>query len=679
MTQKPLKKPSLLFSLALLAAASVLLVVPAHGIYSFYSQKKQIEADMHRKAQESLASLAENAAPFIEAYAVREYQKLVQTEIALRDYAAILVEDANMAGVLSQPHYVSGMVRTAEGHYIAYDPSDPAHEELLSSSYINEHRELLHADGVHLGNLSIYMTDAEVRAKQQQVFADSLQNSLLLAIILMGMLILFSRRRILLPLSRLSAALEHRDADGIPVATLPVFRYRELSALTDTMNNMLDMIRRSRTELVKERSRLSDVIEGTHVGTWEWNVQTGEVQFDEYWAEILGYRLEELYPISIETWMQLAHPDDLEESDRQLKRHFASEVPYYRCEARMRHKAGHWVWVLDRGKVTRRTDDGQPLMMYGTHQDITEQKENELRLRLAASVFEHVNDGIMITDTKGLIQDVNQAFVRLTGYTEQEVVGKNASLLKSGCHDQVFYEAMWQALLNKGYWSGEIWNRRKNGEIYPELLRISRIQGVGGVDINYVALMTDISHQKAYQRQLEQLAHFDALTGLPNRVILADRLHNAMAQASRRGELLAVAFLDLDGFKAVNDQHGHDTGDQLLVTMAERMGQTLRESDTLVRLGGDEFVVLLPALTESEDCLPVIRRLLSAVSEPCEISGHRVQVSASVGVAFYPQNGGVDAEQLLRQADQAMYKAKLAGKNRYHVSDEAPGPLQNRA
>jgi diguanylate cyclase (GGDEF)-like protein/PAS domain S-box-containing protein len=648
-----------------------MLVVPAHGVYTFFTQKEQIIADMNEQARSSLISLSENVVPFMQAYAVNDYQNLVQTEMVQRGYAAILIEDSYMAEVLGRPEYITGMIRSSDGHIVPYDASQPDHHQQLSTDRIHKHSELLQSGGVTIGKLSIFMTDTVVREKQKEVFYDSLSNSLLLAVILMALLIVFSKRRILDPLGRFSEALQQRDADGIPITALPHFKYRELSMLTDTVNSMLDMIRSSREEIKRERSRLHDVIEGTHVGTWEWNIQSGATEFNSRWAEIIGYTLEELSPTSIETWASFVHPDDLKESEKQLQRHFTGESPYYQCEARMKHKAGHWVWVLDRGKVSKRTEDGKPLMMYGTHQDITEQKENELRLHLAASVYEHVSDGIMITDIRGTILDVNAAFCRLTGYEAEAIIGENTRVLRSGHHDESFYQAMWHDIVGQGYWSGEIWNKRKNDEVFPAQLKVNAIRDSDGQVRSFVALMSDISHFKEHERQLEQLAHFDALTGLPNRLVLADRLQKEMAQARRRSEVLAVAFLDLDGFKAVNDQFGHDVGDQLLIIMSERMGQVLRESDTLVRIGGDEFVVLLPDVGDCDSCVPVIKRLLSVASSPIDIKGSRVQVSASIGVTFYPQEEDVDSEQLLRQADQMMYDAKQGGKNRYKLADAA--------
>ncbi len=312
--------------------------------------------------------------------------------------------------------------------------------------------------------------------------------------------------------------------------------------------------------------------------------------------------------------------------------------------------------------------NGQPVQLAITR-DISERKQSQAKLLLAASVFDHAGEGIIITDAAGTIVDVNGAFTHITGYLREDAIGQNPRMLNSGRQDAAFYEAMWRSLTEQGHWSGEVWNRRKNGELYAELIAISAVRDGQGSTQHYVALFSDISGIKAHQSQLEHIAHFDALTNLPNRVLLADRLQQAMAQAQRRRQQLAVVYLDLDGFKAVNDHHGHQTGDQMLITLAQRMKEVLREGDTLARMGGDEFVAVLIDLQDTSTCVPLLGRLLAAAAEPVQTSELSMQVSASLGVTLYPQAHDIDADQLLRQADQAMYQAKLAGKNRYHLFD----------
>ena len=265
--------------------------------------------------------------------------------------------------------------------------------------------------------------------------------------------------------------------------------------------------------------------------------------------------------------------------------------------------------------------------------------------------------------------DVNATFTDITGYTRDEILGLKPSFLHSGRHESDFYATLWHQLIDKGHWYGEIWNRRKNGDIFIELLTISAVLDGRGKTRHYVGLFSDITLQKEHEKQLEYIAHYDALTRMPNRVLLADRMQQAMAQALRRKKLLAVVYIDLDGFKLINDLRGHQAGDHLLMTVAERMKQVLREGDTLARLGGDEFVVLLADLNDESSSGALLDRLLAAAAQPVQMGSLVLQVTASMGVTFFPQTQEMEADQLLRQADQAMYQAKIGGKRRFHFFD----------
>ena len=306
----------------------------------------------------------------------------------------------------------------------------------------------------------------------------------------------------------------------------------------------------------------------------------------------------------------------------------------------------------------------------GTGRDITDRILSEEKLKLAANVFRHAGESIAITDAAGLMLDVNDTFINTTGFSRKEVIGKNPRILQSNRQPPEFYTNMWKALLKKGHWHGEIWNRRKNGEVYAEMKTISAVRNEYGVTTHYVSLGNDITPIKEHQEQLEHIAHYDILTNLPNRSLLSDRLSQAMLQCNRNKKSLAVVFLDLDGFKAVNDSHGHGVGDDLLIALSHRMKEALREGDSLARIGGDEFVAVLADLDKIEDCELVLERLLLATSDPIEVSDMILNVSASIGVTLYPQDN-VDADQLLRHADQAMYAAKESGKNCYHLFDTA--------
>ncbi|WP_082680120.1 putative bifunctional diguanylate cyclase/phosphodiesterase [Paucibacter sp. KCTC 42545] len=313
--------------------------------------------------------------------------------------------------------------------------------------------------------------------------------------------------------------------------------------------------------------------------------------------------------------------------------------------------------------------EGGESLMHLAVMDIDARKQAEQANSLAAKVFTHAREGIMITAPDGSILAVNEAFCRITGYSVEEIVGCNPRLFGSGRQNADFYRNMFAELRSHGHVQIDIWNRRKTGELFASMQTITAVLDAAGNTVNYVSLFSDVTVQREQEAQLRHLAHFDALTHLPNRLLLADRLQQAMLQAQRRGNQLAVAFLDLDGFKAINDQHGHEVGDLMLIALAEHMKNALREGDTLARLGGDEFVAVLVDLDDVPASLPMLTRLLAAAAQPLQVRGTTLQVSGSLGVTFYPQGIEIDADQLLRQADQAMYQAKLAGKNRYHVFD----------
>jgi diguanylate cyclase (GGDEF)-like protein/PAS domain S-box-containing protein len=342
-----------------------------------------------------------------------------------------------------------------------------------------------------------------------------------------------------------------------------------------------------------------------------------------------------------------------------------------------RHDDNEVFWRRDGGSfpveyssMPMHDGQGRLIGMVVSFIEITERRRAEERLRIAASVFTHVREGIGITDTEGNVLDVNAAFTRITGYEREEVLGRNMNILHSGRQSEEFYRDMWRALIENGYWAGELWNRRKNGEVYSESIAISAVSDARGERQGYVAVFSDSSLLKEHERQLEYIAHYDALTGVPNRVLLADRMKQAIAQTMREQNMLAICYLDLDGFKDINDTMGHEAGDQVLIEVSRRIGGTIRGGDTVARLGGDEFVVLLLGLERGEECTASITRLLEAISQPIKIGEKPVVVGASIGVSIYPLDDD-DPDTLLRHADQAMYMAKQAGKNRFHVYDPA--------
>jgi diguanylate cyclase (GGDEF)-like protein/PAS domain S-box-containing protein len=341
-----------------------------------------------------------------------------------------------------------------------------------------------------------------------------------------------------------------------------------------------------------------------------------------------------------------------------------SYVAQWEREYRIQSPTGGIKWV--RSHAIPQTQSDGSVVWSGILTDVSYQKEIEQRLRQGANVFAHVQEAILITDAQRRTVDVNAAFTRITGYSRAEILGKNPRFLKSDVQSDAFYQAMWQSIATHGSWMGEVVNRTKSGEFYSVILNISAVKNESYQVTHYVGMATNIHHLKTQQQSLERVAHYDTLTQLPNRVLLTDRLNQAIAKAQRHHTRVAVCYLDLDGFKQVNDTLGHDAGDQVLKTVAERMGSVLRACDTAARIGGDEFVILLSDLDAIDSIRPLLERLLQTIGCAFDINGQSTQVGASIGVSLYPHNA-TEPDTLLRLADRALYQAKESGKNCYRI------------
>ncbi|GEO81018.1 diguanylate cyclase domain-containing protein [Pararhodospirillum oryzae] len=292
------------------------------------------------------------------------------------------------------------------------------------------------------------------------------------------------------------------------------------------------------------------------------------------------------------------------------------------------------------------------------------------QLLMAEAVFNHTGTGMMVTDANGMVTRVNPAFLDVTGFTESEVVGRTAWVLSSDLHDPSFHQDMRRHLDQTGTWEGEVWSRRRDGSIHPEWLRVNAVQGPTGTILGYVTIFSDLTFRARAEEDLVRQATTDALTGLPNRALFGRLLASGVQRALRYDRLLGLLFIDLDGFKAVNDRFGHEAGDDVLREVARRLRRAVRLSDEVARLGGDEFTVLLSEVRGLEDAEMVAAKVVQALGAPFMVLGERVPLSASVGIATVPTHGA-DAEQLLRAADEAMYAAKKAGKNRYTFARRA--------
>ena len=457
----------------------------------------------------------------------------------------------------------------------------------------------------------------------------------------------------------LALLVSHEAAPGLELIRNQFWIYLAIAllALVAVVVILLKLTRAS-TEKLGERERLLTITRSLGEGLLVSDHQGLITEANPRACQLLGLELEQLIGQAAWTVFGLSRDENPDAAAA-----LCGQVEY-RGELAYRSEGGprRFLRFLTVPLVGQHARQGAVTLL----EDISQLKRSLERLKLAGTVFTQAHEGILVTDADGRILDVNAAFSRITGYSRREAVGKTPGLLRSGIQDEAFYAEMWLALQQQGSWQGEIWNRRKDGSVYPETLKISAVASKEGQTSHYVAMFSDVSDQKTQERQIRRLALYDPLTELPNRVLLTTRLTDGMLLATENRRPLAVAMIDLDGFKQLNDQYGREVGDQLLVTLAGRMRSSLRSSDTIGRLGGDEFAIILTDLARADSAGELLKELLRLIAKPVQVEQHQLELSASIGYTLFPQRGDIDAEQLLRQADQAMYRAKLAGKNRVH-------------
>ena len=433
--------------------------------------------------------------------------------------------------------------------------------------------------------------------------------------------------------------------------------------------------------------QLELAIRASHVGVWDWKIQKNELFFNDVLAEIIGYDIQELQPIQFKTWLSHIHPEDQKETNHALKKHLNGEVELYVVEFRMRHKQGHYVWILATGKSIEWYKDGQPSRMVGTHIDITQRKQDESAFKTASELLDASQK---IAKVGGWQLDVLSSEIYWTAetyrihetspevHTPSVDTGLNFYLPRS---KKILTEAL-NLTINQGKSFDlelEVCTQ-KGRNIYVRAYGVATKHN--GQVVKVTGTFQDISEQKSLQRKLEisihetkqaneqlkQSANFDALTGLPNRNLLSDRMNQSLMRSKRNDKCSAILFLDLDGFKEINDLFGHKIGDEFLCHISDLLKNTVREYDTVARFGGDEFIIILDGLERPDSCIDFLKRTLNLLSETVFINNKAVKVSASVGVTTFPQDDS-NADQLIRHADIAMYLAKDAGKNQFHFFD----------
>lgn len=442
--------------------------------------------------------------------------------------------------------------------------------------------------------------------------------------------------------------------------TLEILKINEdLQAEILERNNTLEKLRLS-------ESRLNEAQQIAGIGSWEWNISEDKLVWSEQLYEITGIRPGN----AAETFNDVL--DVVVEGDKEMVRSiltdFRENGTPYDIEHRIVRSDGTMLFIHQQGKVTR-DDEGTITCVAGTVQDITQRRQTEEQMRKLSGAVEQIADSVMITDHNGTIEYINPAFESMTGYSSEEVIGKTPRILKSNKQSQAYYERLWKTILSGEVFSDVIINHKKNGQIYYEEKTITPQQDHYGNIVHFIATGKDVTERIEAQERLHHLAHHDALTGLPNRVLLQDRLEQAIARSRWHSRKVAVLFIDVDRFKLINDTLGHDVGDQLLKSMAQRLDDCTREGDTVARLGGDEFAVVLNDIAAQKDIAPIADKILNSLGEPILVNQQELFVTVSIGISLFPRDGN-DSHELLKKADVAMYRAKAQGKDNYQLYNE---------
>ncbi|MGX5726779.1 EAL domain-containing protein [Metapseudomonas otitidis] len=414
--------------------------------------------------------------------------------------------------------------------------------------------------------------------------------------------------------------------------------------------------------LAKSEARLALALEASELGLWDWNLETDEVHHTQLKA-IFGLESDEVSRV-LSDLRPCLHPDDVPLLRRALVDHLKGRSEDYAVDYRVRHRDGRWIWVEDRGRAVERDARGRVLRMVGTRRDVTARRQAEEQQRLAATVFEAASEGIVILDPDYRLLAVNQAFTQVTGYRAEEVLGRAVAEISGTRESRRQYHLIHQQLEHDGCWQGELVDTRKNGELYPQWLQLNVVRDSRGQASHIVGFFSDLSARREAEERLRYLSHYDDLTGLANRTLFRDRLHQASERARESGHGLALLHIDLDRFKVLNDSLGHELADQLLRQMGRRLAQAAPEADTIARLSGDEFALILDRYGSLSSLARTASRLLAKLRTPMTVGGEELVVSASLGISLLPDNAR-EITTLVSQANMAMQHAKHLGGNTF--------------
>ena len=555
-----------------------------------------------------------------------------------------------------------------------FDPmshSSPSHE-LLPRLDFSGGSIALHWEQGDLGQEGAVAVDAGKQDEVQLIFGQSkgdvfaslntFRSAVLLVIALSALFavpigIFFTRRTIADPVEKLTA--QAKAIAGGDRQPLHDFRYKgELGTLAESFNVMVASLDTREHQLRSAQREIEAIVGNAPSVIFIKDTEGRYLLVNPEFEKLFGVSGEQIKGKTDFDFFPQSMAENYQRNDQQV----LQDLQAHQYEEVAPHADGVRTYLSI--KFPLLDDKGKVFAVCGISTDITERKNAENDLMLAKKIIESANEAIVITNVNGIIEDVNPAYEQVTGYSRSEAIGSRPGISQSGRHDTLFYKKMWDEIIQTGKWEGELWDRRKNGELFPAWMSINTVRDDKGRPSHYVGIFNDITSKKETESRLEELAYFDGLTGLPNRSLFRDRLHHEIAACRRHGSRLAVIFIDLDNFKLINDSQGHLAGDKLLEIVGERLQVKGRDTDTVSRLGGDEFTIVLTDINDPESISDYVNGVIEAINEPMNILGQQMSIGASAGVAIYPDDGH-DMEALIKNADIALYQAKEQGRNTF--------------
>jgi len=655
---------SIRMQLMLGMAASLALCVSLLAWQQLRTQSELLRAQHLAQARDLAGALAVSAAPWVMADDLAGMQEVIASVAQASEVRyAMLVSLQGRVMAHSQAGHTGRFMSDAASRALL---AQPARVQIVAASEtFTDMAAPVMAGARQLGWARVGMGNEAVQRGVEQARTQALW-MLLLALLLGGVVAVLIADGLTRGLQRLVDALDQVSL-GQRGFRLGAQRHNELGRLGEGFDSMLGALERRETEslaagaaLAESEQRFRALFELAAVGVAQTDAQGRVERVNQRCAQILGWSQADLCG---KAWRELADPQDLARLQPQLEALREGQIHEFETEARFVRADGTTIWLSL--TVASMGAEGVPAPGIVTViQDISSRRAAEEKLRQAASVFESTSEAIMLTDAQARIVAVNPAFTQISGYAEAEVLGRNPRLMQSGRQSPGFYRELWTSLLHTGRWHGEIWNRRKSGEIFPAWVTLSVVKNERGEVTNYVSVLNDLSLMREAQQQLDYLSGHDALTSLPNRTVFREGLQQAIERARRDGRVLAMIFVDLDRFKNVNDTLGHPLGDELLRSASQRLRALLPPTTLLARLGGDEFGLVLDDDASVHGCLACAQRLLLDFERAFHIGGHALVVTLSLGISLFPEDAS-DADTLVRHAERAMYEAKTKGRNAY--------------